>query len=78
MWGHGLPAKGSFLGLLYNESSQCLIASFQQRLDDKRWSEDLYYRHRSSAEYLQVPGSGDGIHYGHVVSSANIPMIFFS
>ena len=78
MWGHGLPAKGNFRGLLYNESSQCLITSFQQRLDDERWSEDLYYRHRSSTEYLQVPGSGGEIHYHHVVSSANMPVIFFN
>jgi hypothetical protein len=78
MWGHGLPAKGNFIGLLYNEPSQCLIATFQQKLDDERWSEDLYYRHRSSTEYCQVPGSGAKIHYSHVVSSANMPMIFFN
>ena len=78
MWGHGLPAKGSFRSLLYNEPSQCLVAAFRHRFDAIQWSEDLYYRHRSSAEYLQIPGSNDQIHYNDVVSSANEPTIFFN
>jgi hypothetical protein len=77
-WGQGLPAKGSFCHLLYNEPSQCLVAAFQQRIDDVRWSEDLYYRHRSSAEYLQIPGSNDHIHYSYAISPANVPKVFFN
>jgi hypothetical protein len=76
--GHGLPANRIFRGLLYNEPSQCLIAAFQQRLDDERWSEDLYYRHKSSAEYRQIPGSSEAIHYSDVVSPANMPLVLFN
>ena len=78
MWEHGLPAKGNFVGQLYNEPSQCLVASFQEKFDDQQWSEDLYYRHRTSTQYRQVPGSGAGIHYAHVVSSAKLPIILFN
>lgn len=77
-WGHGLPAKGRFSRLLYNGPSQCLVAAFQQRHVDARWSEDLYFRHRSSAEYRLIPGSDDEIHYTDVISSANVPKIFFN
>ena len=77
-WGHGLPAKGRFGGLLYNEPSQCLVAAFQQRIDAVQWSEDLYYRHRSSAEYRRIPGSDNQIRYSDAVSSANVPKVFFN
>jgi len=77
-WGHGLPAKGRFCGLLYNEPSQCLVTAFQQRIDAVQSSEDLYYRHRSSAEYRRIPGSNNQIRYSDVVSSANVPKIFFN
>lgn len=43
-----------------------------------QWSQDLYYRHRSSAEYRRIPGSDNQLHYRDVVSSANVPKIFFN
>jgi len=78
MWGQGLPAKGNFVRLVYNEQSQCLVAAFQQKLDENRWTQELYYRHRSSLQYVQVPGSSDQVHYDHVVTAAGAPLIFFN
>jgi hypothetical protein len=79
MWeDQGLPAGGHFVRLVYNEPSQCLVTAFQQKLDENRWTEELYYRHRSSLQYVQVPGSSDQIHYGHVVTAAGAPLIFFN
>ena len=77
-WGHGLPDKGHFLQLLYNEHSGCLVAAFQLKLDQKRWTEDLYYRKTSESEYVQVPGSNETLHYNSVVSCAATPLIFFN
>jgi hypothetical protein len=77
-WGHGLPAKGQFCRLLYNEPAQSLVAAFQQKIDDERWSEDLYYRHKSSADYIRISGSDEQIHYSDVISCASVPKIFFN
>ena len=38
-----------------------LVAAFQQKNDDERWSEDSYHRHKSSADYLRIPGSDEQI-----------------
>jgi hypothetical protein len=76
-WGHGLPDKGHFRKLLYNEPSECLIAAFQLKLDEQHWSEDLYYRKKSSSEYVQIAGSSEAIHYYPIVSCARAPLIFF-
>lgn len=78
MWGHGLPDKGNFLGLLFNESSQSLVAAFQQEQSNGKWSEDLYYRHKSVTEYLKIPSPCEAIHYSYVISAAGAPKIFFN
>jgi hypothetical protein len=74
---HGVPDRSTFLRLLYNEPSECLVASVARELEIGGYVEELYYRHKTASEYVRVAATSDTALLHDPVWCSDAPRVYF-